>query len=366
MKKIAIISTSYYPNIWNGQGRSTFSTAYGLSKKGYDVDVFTFTSKASTSTQQDGQVTVHYIGGITKDNATSLPFESVENWNAQLLPMLKEKNFDTIILNNWHGYEAAKKFGKAKLLGFVPFLYSFTGWLKPLGAGLELEIKKREIDFIMGVDTLVTHTEKFGNKLATYTSKEVLVVPNCHLDLGNVFDKDDIVADPNKICFVGRVNVEKNIERIIRVLPFLQDVRLVISSPETAQGHFKNLLNLAKALDVEHRIDFLGWQPTKKVKELYRSSALAIVPSQFEPYGYSALDPMALGVPVIVSEWSFLEEYLGEDSMVFSSLEQLREKIIYTLNEPKDTLFANAYLNKQRINSCLSESYITNMLETII
>jgi len=181
MKKIAIISTSYYPNIWNGQGRSTFNTAYGLSKNGYDVTVFTYTNKAKSyccQERHEGQITIYYIGGISSEEGSdskgsTLPFSAIGEWNVAILKLLHQQNYDAIILNNWHGYEAARLYNKAKIISFIPFLYNFTGWLKPLTTeGLEVDIKQREIECLLGSDILVAHTEKFAKKISIYTDKE--------------------------------------------------------------------------------------------------------------------------------------------------------------------------------------------------
>ena len=369
MKKIAIISTSYFPNIWNGQGRSTFSTAYILAQKGYDVSVFTFTNKpAPVMKQQDGQVTIYYIGGISKPNdpVTSLPFADVPAWNERLLPLLLVEKFDTIILNGWHGMEAAKKYGLAKIVGIVPFLYTFTGWLKPLALGLEQEVKQREAHFITQADVLVAHTTKFAQKVVDYANREVYVIPNCHLDLSNSAEQAKPEIKPYQICAVGRVNREKSLERIIRVMAIIPEATLVIASPESSVGYYNCLLKLAKKEDVDHRIKFMGFQPTKVVRDLYRQSALAVVPSQFEPYGYAATDPMALGTPVLVSEWSFLDSYLGTPKMVFSSLSELADKIHHAFwRKPKETL-NEIIANKNKIANELSHEYIGAMLDDVI
>lgn len=364
MKKIAIISASYFPNIWNSHGRSTFSIAYGLASKGYDVSVFTFTDKRETFKQQDGQVSIYFVGGsyLGTEKITSLPFESIDAWNERLLPLLLCEKFDTIILNSWHGWEAAKKYQTAKIISFIPQLYSFTGWLKPLPFGLEQSIKTIESECITHSDVLVAHTEKFATKLASYCNREVYVVPNCHLDMSNSGAKEKVKIK-NQICFVGRVNREKCLERIIRVLPELPEANLVVASLEKNQGYFSTLEKLAKALDVEHKIKFLNWISTRDVRELYKESSLAIVTSQFEPYGYSALDPMAIGTEVIVSEWSCLGEYLGQEDHVFSKLKTFQEKIADSL---ANTDTATIQASKDRIKHHYSEPHITNLIEQVL
>lgn len=365
MKKIAIISTSYYPSIWNGQGRSTFNTAYGLSKRGYDVTVFTFTNKVSSCVRL-GPLVVHHVGDVTTEKGSILPFNAIGAWNAAVLDILQRSDFDTIILNNWHGYEAARTYNRAKIISFIPFLYNFTGWLQPLTtAGLEDEIKKKEIECLLGSDILVAHTEKFAKKISIYTDKEVVILPNCYLDISSQA-RPVYAPVQNRLCYVGRINREKNLERIIRVLPEVPAAEFIIATPESRLGHFTKLQELAKKHDVDHRVKFVGYLPTREVKALYASSALAIVSSQFEPYGYPALDPMAMGCPILVSEWSCLEEYLGSDKMVFSSLNALQEKISLALGVPADIVKKNSKCNRERIETVLSERHITEQLETLL
>jgi len=372
MKRIAILSTSYFPNIWNGQGRATFSTAYMLASKGHEVSVFTYTPKGHNFVQQDGQVSVHYIGNLSdkKENATSLPFEHIAEWNRKLIGIIQDKEYDTIVLMNNPGWQCAKSYRAlhldTQIISFVPFLYTFTGWLQPLTLELEKEIKHREAEFIAESDVLIAHTEKFGRKLATYCNRELYVIPNCHLDLSasKIF-----INKPNKIkgqmCFVGRANREKSLERIIRVMPNLGNTTLIVASPKSSPEYQATLMSLAKKLDVEHRIEFIGWKPTKEIRELYRSSCLAIVPSQFEPFGYAALDPMSLGTPVIVSEWSCLEEYVNNKDNVFSSIITLESKIAACLSLSDTQKENNAEVNKEMVSTFFGVDYISKQLEPL-
>lgn len=364
MKKIAIISASYYPNIWSPQGRSTYSLAYGLAQKGHDVSVFTFTSKQETFKEQDGQVMVYHVGGVAEKNVTSLPFTAIGCWNERLLALLLCEKWDTIIVNSWQGYEAARKYDTAKVVSIVPFLYSFTGWLVPLLTfGLEAEIKQREAACIMGSDVVVAHTEKFGQKLMTHTDREVVLISNSYMSFNESSNK--VERDKNKICFVGKVNREKSVERILRVLPDLPEATLTIASPDSSSSSaVTKLRSLAKQLDVDHRLDFTGWLSTKDANDVYRRSAVAVVPSQFEPFGYPAIDPMALGTPVLVSEWSLLEEYLADPGMVFSSLNHLQEQLAAILG--KDEVHSSIEANKKKTRAELAEPYITSMLESIL
>jgi glycosyltransferase involved in cell wall biosynthesis len=363
MKKIALISTSYFPNIWNSHGRSTFSIAYGLASKGHDVTVYAFNSNLDAARQQDGQVQIVFVEGDTsrQTKVTTLPFAELDIWNKHVATLLDSQKYDVIILNSWHGWLAAKAYGKAKIIAFIPQLYSFTGWLKPLADNLENEIRAIENECITHSDILVSHTMKFANKLACYCNKNVYVIPNCYLDLSNSGNKE-IEKTKNQICVVGRVNREKCLERIIRVLPDLPEATLIVASLEKNQGYLATLEKLAKELDVEHKITFTEWMSTKDVRDLYKKSSLAVVTSQFEPYGYAILDPMALGTQVIVSEWSLLAEYGGEDAQIFCNLKILQDKIAKALMNTTQDLQAN----KDRASNVYSEAVITSLIESIL
>jgi len=368
MKKIAIISPSYIPNIWNSHGRSTFNIAYGLASQGHDVNVFTYTNKLETYKDIDGQVTVFYVGGATQPDSnrkvTALPFEDIPMWNERLLPLLLVDDYDCIILNGWYGWQAAKQCS-TKIISIIPFLYSLSGWLKPLDYVLEEQIKFIEKECILESHLLVAHTKKFGEKLAAYCNRDVLIIPNCHLDMSTSTLRERPKIK-NQLCFVGKINSEKCLERIIRVLPELPEVQLVVSSLEKNQGYFSKLAYLAKQLDVDHNIRFSTWLSTKDVRELYKESSLAIVTSQFEPYGYNALDPMSLGTPVVVSEWSGLGEYINDENFVFSQLKTFQQKISAALAMPKDEMLALTKANKDRVQEMYSSEYVTSLLEAVL
>jgi glycosyltransferase involved in cell wall biosynthesis len=61
------------------------------------------------------------------------------------------------------------------------------------------------------------------------------------------------------------------------------------------------LTKLARELDLESRVTFKLNIPNEKMNEVYAAHDLFVLPSRWEGYGYSVLEAMANGLPVIAS-----------------------------------------------------------------
>jgi glycosyltransferase involved in cell wall biosynthesis len=75
-----------------------------------------------------------------------------------------------------------------------------------------------------------------------------------------------------------------------------------------------------KTIHVSHemeRVRFLGYVNDETLAGLYASAALFVLPSQDEGFGLPALEAMASGTPVIVSDGGALPEVVGDAGMTF-------------------------------------------------
>ena len=74
-----------------------------------------------------------------------------------------------------------------------------------------------------------------------------------------------------------------------------------------------------KALGLEDRIEFLHGISTQRIVELYASASIAIVPSEYEGFGFPAGEAMACGVPVVSSDGGALPEVVGDAGIIVPS-----------------------------------------------
>ena len=65
------------------------------------------------------------------------------------------------------------------------------------------------------------------------------------------------------------------------------------------------------------RVRFLGYVDDETLAGLYANATLFVLPSQDEGFGLPALEAMACGTPVIVSDGGALPEVAGEAGVTF-------------------------------------------------
>jgi glycosyltransferase involved in cell wall biosynthesis len=80
-----------------------------------------------------------------------------------------------------------------------------------------------------------------------------------------------------------------------------------------------------KAIHVSHEIDrvrFLGYVDDETLAGLYANATVFALPSQDEGFGLPALEAMASGTPVIVSDGGALPEVVGDAGIRFYLADQ--------------------------------------------
>lgn len=120
------------------------------------------------------------------------------------------------------------------------------------------------------------------------------------------------VGDRRTILVVGTVERRKNLELIVRALPFLEGARLVSVGPPTP--YQDECAKLAEQLDVRERVEFRGYVSRDQLLALYGSCAVLAMPSRYEGFGYGAAQALCAGTPCITSDVSSLPEIIGSDA----------------------------------------------------
>ncbi len=110
-------------------------------------------------------------------------------------------------------------------------------------------------------------------------------------------------ADEEKIVFfVGRMVHEKGVHLLVeaapKVLRYLPNTKFVIAGGGCADPYKAR----AAELGLSDRFFFLGFIPDEMLLQLYHVADVAVFPSLYEPFGIVALEAMAAGVPVVVSD----------------------------------------------------------------
>ena len=86
-------------------------------------------------------------------------------------------------------------------------------------------------------------------------------------------------------------------------------------------NHKVKLENLARSLNIENRVIWLGYVPDDLLPNLYSEAAAFIFPSLYEGFGLPLVEAMACGCPTLSSNMASLPEIGGKAAHFFDPKE---------------------------------------------
>ena len=132
------------------------------------------------------------------------------------------------------------------------------------------------------------------------------VIPH-YLPAG-AFAAESRAADGDHALVAARLTPEKGVDTAIQAAA-LADIPLRVAGEGPAAAHLMELANVIGA-----PVDFLGRLDRDGMERALRDAAMLLMPSRYHEFaGYSALEAMAAGVPVIGSRLGALPELLGAE-----------------------------------------------------
>ena len=121
----------------------------------------------------------------------------------------------------------------------------------------------------------------------------------------------DAYAQPGEdiVCYVGRLVREKGVDTLLDALPAILDRRPATRLVVCGTGpHEDSLRERAGRMGLGDLVHFTGYLDDHHRNLLYGWASVAVVPSHYEPFGLTALEAMAAGLPVVVSDTGGLGE----------------------------------------------------------
>lgn len=153
------------------------------------------------------------------------------------------------------------------------------------------------------------------------------------------------------LFFIGRITPEKGVQVLLRALPILRqtypNVRLLVAGKNSEQ-----LQPLVDELRIGALVELLGFIDNETRNCLYRSADAAIFPSLYEPFGIVALEAMAAGCNVIVSDVGGLSEVVDHQRTGQTVLVDDPQSIVWAVEQ----LFSDPVLAQKMRGEALREA----------
>jgi glycosyltransferase involved in cell wall biosynthesis len=144
------------------------------------------------------------------------------------------------------------------------------------------------------------------------------------------------------VLFVGRLYHRKGLEILLRSIPPViqqfRNVKFAISGTGFKKKE-ESLRDLAKELEIEDYVTFLGYVPDEKLPDLYSGSDIFVLPAIYENFPFAILEAQATALPVISTKVGGIPEFLINNENGFlidpGDPAQLTQRILTLLQDPK-------------------------------
>jgi D-inositol-3-phosphate glycosyltransferase len=306
--------------------------ASALGRLGCQVDIFTRvhnTEEPSIVELDENTRLIHLEAGPVDAPKADL-VHYLPDFLSQLKGFQQDNGlvYDTIHshywLSGWVGNELATEWG-------VPHVATFHTLAEVKNrarvgegdAGPRSGIERSVTAAADGIVVSTGHERAALAQLYDMPEEKVYVIPaGVDLDLFKPGDqaaaRDQLGLNGDRmLLYVGRLEPIKGLEVLMYTLGSMEEsgnVRLLVigGDGEHDEGHQK-MMGLAKELNIEDRVDFLGSLSHGLLPLYYQAVDVCVVPSYYESFGLVALEAMACGTPVVGSRVPGLETIVRDN-----------------------------------------------------
>ncbi|MEW5959672.1 MAG: glycosyltransferase family 4 protein [Chloroflexota bacterium] len=321
--KILMLSWEYPPYIVGGLGRHVAELVPALAQLGIEVHVVTpVLEQDHSSTTVENGVTVHRVPKPTVDDSVEV-YEQALRINQALENYLVQASqtygrYQLIHTHDWLTGFAAIALQRAWNCPLVTTIHATERGRNQghLPTPLQQAIDRAEGELVHQAQRTIVCSRHMSTEVQYFFQlppHRLDVVPNGVnvLDLQNgsspaelsAFRARYAPADSQIVFTISRLVYEKGIHLLVQAAPLvLQDcprARIIIAGTGPEE---KNLKQQAKNLGVADQVDFIGYVSDAERNLFLEAANCAIFPSLYEPFGIVALEAMALGCPLVVSD----------------------------------------------------------------
>ena len=244
-----------------------------------------------------------------------------------------------------HAHYATSYGVLASMLNVHPYILSFWGsdvYDFPNRSFIHKLLLKHNIK---SADYIMSTSEDMKREILKYTDKNILVT-YFGVDT-NTFQP--ISIEKSKYFTIGSIKSfykKYGLDYLIKGFKIFidrtenKDAILLIGGKGNQEDYLKKLV---KELNLENRVNFLGYLNQKEVAEYFNKMDIAVFPSLAESFGVAAVEAQSCGIPTIVTNVGGLPEATnpGKTSIVINPEDE------YEIAQAIELLYKNEGLRKE-------------------
>ncbi|NMB13135.1 MAG: glycosyltransferase family 4 protein [Firmicutes bacterium] len=320
-----MLAWEYPPQVVGGLGRHVADLSEALVGLGHEVHVLTGDAPGASSRETLNGVNVHRLkmyGPAGRDFVESVTHLNVNMLEAVLGLVRQGYTFDIVHGHDWLAAYAGKALKHGLMRPLVATIHATEfGRNHGLHNDLQRHISNLEWWLTYEAWNVICCSEYMRGEIRYIFQvpvDKVRIIPNgvkaSDFAIEDAFDKKAFrrryAADNEQIIYyVGRLVHEKGVDTLIETVPRVlarhNQAKFVIAGKGPAEFALRER---AHRLGVSQSVYFAGFVDDLTRNRLYACADVAVVPSLYEPFGIVALEAMAAGVPVVVSDTGGLSE----------------------------------------------------------
>lgn len=367
-KRIALISYHTCP-LASEEGKETggmnvyvLELAKKLSQQGFLIDIFT---RSQDTTQphivqvNNSLRVIHIKAGSetyflpdTKENKRKF-LDAIPEFAENIIHFSQEENITYDVLDCHYYLSGLAGMALKEYFPHIPLIMTFhtLALIKNLVGRGELEEEEQEriaAEFTLKdrADKIIVpsnNEEQYMHYLYGVPKEKIAVIPpgidtKLFRPMDSAVAKKHIGAEMTHrlIIFVGRIDPIKGLTGLLYALKIMRakypacKIGLWIVGGDTSiaphlrSKEMQKLEKLRSILNLDTAVKFVGQQPQHELPYYYNAAELVVMPSDYESFGLTALEAIACGAPVIVSNVAGI-------SSLFTKTHQ---KLLTTANNP--------------------------------
>jgi glycosyltransferase involved in cell wall biosynthesis len=336
---VLTLTSEYPPDALGGLGTHVHQLVLGGIRAGCRFIVVTVTQNETSISYDSGLIIRRVAPSPTTYQLQGQPLvDQVKSYNIDLAididSFLSDQWLqpDIIHVHDWYLSDAAIHLGKQ--LG-IPVVGTFHMLFDPLlrwwGERPDPLVTAQEAKLCRELDMIITVSQSMRQviqQMHHVPDEQIRVVYN-GIDPGafharqlsleeQSYLRQSIAPGARKlVIYAGRIAPQKGISALITAA-----ARVVGQAPDThylligkwSNSEFSTLIRdrLQEYPVLQEKITLIDHVPREQLAQFYQIADLALVPSIYEPFGYAAIEAMAMGVPVVATNVGGLAEIIQD------------------------------------------------------